>query len=96
LWRNYTHSFPETICRRHSDGTLWIASSNGIGHAMIALVGRGNKFFFRRIHRFAGGWISDFGNTWEFSDGSLFDVISKKEHKILVKRKQWREFIVAL
>jgi hypothetical protein len=94
-WR-YTKSFPEIICRRVSDGTFWIASSNGMVASMLSLFGIGDKFFFRRIYRLNDTWVADFDNTWQFNDGSMFDILSKREHKVWVRRGKWRQFLATL
>jgi hypothetical protein len=94
-WR-YTKSFPEIICRRVSDGTFWIASSNGMVASMLSLFGVGDKFFFRRIYRLNDTWVADFDNTWQFSDWQMFDILSERKHKVWVRRKQWRRFLATL
>jgi len=94
-WR-YTKSFPEIICKRVSDGTLWIASSNGMVASMLSLLGIGCKYFFRRIYRLNDTWVADFDNTWEFNDGSMFDIFSKREHNVWVRREQWRRYLTIL
>jgi hypothetical protein len=94
-WR-YTKSFPEIICRRVSDGTFWIASSNGIVASMLSLFGIGDKFFFRRIYQLNDTWVADFDNTWQFNDWQMFDILSKRKHKVWVRREQWRRFLATL
>jgi hypothetical protein len=59
---------------------------------MLALFGKGNRFFFRRIHRIGKWWIADFQNTWAFNDGNFFDIV-EKDVKIIVDRKQWKDFL---
>lgn len=90
MLRRYARTWEETVCRRRDDGTLWISSSDGRVKAIAALFGVGNTFFFRRIHKLGGEYLSDFANTWEFSDFSMFDIIEKK--RILVKRNAWKAY----
>jgi hypothetical protein len=88
---DYTVTYEETLCRRLSDGTMWFASSNGIGASMLALFGGGNRFYFRRAHKIGKRWIADMWQTWEFDEGKLFDIVEKSH--LLVRRKDWKEFL---
>ena len=64
---------------RKSDNTLWIASHNGTVHSMLALIGEGNKFYFRRCKPFMDGYIIDWDQVWEHNSGSLFEFMDRRK-----------------
>lgn len=91
LFRKYTKTWEQTICRRVSDGTYWVASSNGHAHAMSALFSCANKFYFRRIHLFPKGYITSYDDIWEFNNGDLFDIVGKSS--VYAERNAWKKHL---
>lgn len=76
---------PFMVCRRKTDGTLWMPSAPphwDYGHALAALIDRKPRFYFLRLHRFRNGYILNRGKVWEFTGYGHFDIIEKDGRKI--------------
>lgn len=68
----------DTIIKRKSDGTLWIASHNGRLEVMLGLMGLADAYYFRRCKPFRDGYIVDWNQVWQHNDSALFDIYKRE------------------
>lgn len=61
-WYNY-FTDEETVLKRKSDGTLWIASHNGYANSMTSLFSDSIDYYFRRCKPFKKGYIIDWNQV---------------------------------